>query len=147
MPKPSEENQLARLQQTRHRERQEKGRIKARVRTRPKENFINPAEAILLVLIASICDLVTFLTGFVPGLGSVVSGIIWLGFFLWVKFKQIKGAPRIWSRVLMVGGIIEIIPIIGVLPAWLGFMLTIILLDRFGKAPFVGRAVRVGSKI
>ncbi|KKS34338.1 MAG: hypothetical protein UV43_C0041G0002 [Parcubacteria group bacterium GW2011_GWF2_42_7] len=105
--------------------------------TQPRPHYINSAEAVFLVCFALAGDLAIFLTNVIsPLLGSAAGAGVWLTFFLWLKFKIIKGAPKSWSRLLTMVGFLEIIPVINIFPTWVGFVILIIIADRIGRLPF-----------
>ncbi len=134
-----EDERAARLQKNRNQDNQEQEAEEAEPgpESQPRPHYINGAEAVFLVIFALACDLVNFLASaiFAP-LGSAVGAGVWLTFYLWLKFKIIKGAPKIWSRLLVMTGLLEIIPVISALPAWTGFIILIIIADRIGRVPF-----------
>lgn len=138
----TEDQRAARLQENRNLENQQSEEAEPTgANAQPRARHINGAEAVFLVLFAVACSLaIPIANAIFPLLGSVVGGIVWLTFYLWLKFKIMKGAPKIWSRLLTMSGfaeiIIGIIPGISAVPFWLGFVILIIIADKIGRLPF-----------
>lgn len=85
------------------------------------ERRISKPTAIIMVSIIAFLELIQILLNFLPGPGWIViwfiNVIIWLTHLFWFKIKGVKYSSK---RALNLGGsfLLEMIPIIDVLPWW-----------------------------
>lgn len=87
-----------------------------------EERKINKETAFIMVGVALFIDLIVILLNFIPGPGWIiiwlVNVIVWSTFYIWFKVKGVSFSTS--RRALSLGGglLIEMIPIIDILPAW-----------------------------
>lgn len=92
-----------------------------------KRKRIGNMQGALIIGVAGVIDGVQFLLNFIPFIGwifvSLLSIFAWMTFWFWFKLNNIsflKGKTALLRlAALSIGGIIEIIPIVNDLPAWI----------------------------
>ncbi|MBI2524340.1 hypothetical protein HYW11_04020 [Candidatus Peregrinibacteria bacterium] len=90
---------------------------------------ISAIEIALLILFAFTADILSLL----PIINVLVSLSVTPVLFCYYKIKRVKAYPS------LIAGIMEIIPVLSLLPAFTAGVLAVVLIDRFG-ASRVGKA-------
>lgn len=110
-------------------------------------SLINNTTAVLMITLALFYDLVQFLTegffGLLAGtailaplatIGPVVAFLItvwaWLSFYVWFKMKGVSFGSAKRASAMVGGALIEMLPVINMLPAWTLSVATIIITTR-----------------
>lgn len=95
-----------------------------------QKNEVDSVDIILMLLVASFFDLVSL----IPLMNWVVWPIAWMTFFIWFKIKNISFTAN-WKKLLTVFGVslIEIIPILSIIPSWIALVIITIVLDKAEK--------------
>ncbi len=104
----------------------------------PDENRLTKATIALMISTALFFDAIQFFVSFIPFLGEVISVClsvcVFLTFFLWFKFKGIKFNNLKKSSSMIIGFLIELIPIIDMLPGWTAAVVLTIITNQPPKA-------------
>ncbi len=91
---------------------------------------ISKTTIILMIIVALFFDLIQFILSLMV-IGFVVNWSIsvfaWLTFFLWFKIKGVSFANPKRAGSLLGGFLIELIPLVDMLPAWTGAIILVIL--------------------
>lgn len=94
------------------------------------ERRITKSTAGMMVIVALLFDLIEILLNLVPFLGWILiwlmDMLVWLTFFLWFKVRGVGFSSK-RSLSLGLGLLIEIIPVVDILPGW---TLAVILMIR-----------------
>lgn len=101
-----------------------------------KKRRISSIQAIFMLAVAGVFDLIQFLISFIPYVGWIISVFlsifVWLTFYMWFKLNGIsfldKGARL--AITFFLGAIIEVIPIINILPGWTLSVVLMLLIIR-----------------
>lgn len=87
-----------------------------------KESKISDTTAFLMIFTALFFDAFQALIGWIPAVGNILAGLIgffaFMTFWLWFHMKGIKMMTPKRFGSLGLGGTIEMIPFINILPAW-----------------------------
>jgi len=98
--------------------------------TAPEENpkqeetnaEVKPATAALMIIVALLFDGIQAVINLIPIVGQILSFLLsifaFLTFYVWFKMNGISFAKPKRAGKLIGGGLIELIPILNVLPAW-----------------------------
>jgi hypothetical protein len=86
------------------------------------KNQLNDSTIFLLFFTSLFFDGFQALIGWIPYIGNVVAGLIgffaFMTFWLWLHMKGIKMMTPKRFGALGLGGVIEMIPFVNILPAW-----------------------------
>lgn len=98
------------------------------------EKRISSFTAGFMITVAVFFDGIQFLLNLIPLIGTAsaeVLGIIaWLIFYIWFKMKGVSFSDTKKSAALLLGGIVELMPVLSALPAWTLSTVLIIALTR-----------------
>lgn len=101
-----------------------------------KKRRISSIQAIFMLAVAGVFDLIQFLISFIPYVGWIISVFlsifVWLTFYMWFKLNGISFLDK-GSRLAItffLGAIIEVIPIINILPGWTLSVVLMLLIIR-----------------
>lgn len=120
-PSPSAESKPEEAENQTTEENEEGAEDKPQKKDEPKKKPVihemTKGGWIMALCWALIYDLMCWLlTGFVIGLVlmPLINGVAWIHYFLWFNMRKISG----FKGKLATGGIIELIPVLNLLPAW-----------------------------
>lgn len=86
------------------------------------KNQINETTIFLMVFTSLFFDAFQALIGWIPYVGNVIAGLIsffaFMTFWLWFHMKGVKMMTPKRFGSLGLGGVIEMIPFVNILPAW-----------------------------
>ena len=114
-------------------------------RTYTKENIVPPKERIdsetgrLMVITALGFDFFQGIIGMLPFVGFIlaplISFLIWLTFWIWLKLHGVSLGDNIKRMAIMFGGfLLELVPILNILPVWtLTIFITVLMVQRDDK--------------
>jgi|SRR3989344_4168592 len=85
---------------------------------------ISTMEIVLLVLFAFTADILSF----IPIINIVMSLVVTPVLFVYYKIKRVPTYPTI------IAGVIEVVPVLSMLPAFTAGVLAVILIDKFGAS-------------
>lgn len=115
-------------------------------RNNARENIALPKERIdsstgnLMVITALGFDFFQGIIGMLPIVGPMIAGfiinpIVFLTFFVWLKLHGVSIGDSVQRLALMFGGfLIELIPLLNILPAWtLTIFMTVLIVQRSDK--------------
>ncbi|TSC70551.1 MAG: hypothetical protein CEO12_272 [Parcubacteria group bacterium Gr01-1014_46] len=121
-----------------------------------KEPQIKDTVAFLMIFTALFFDALQALIGWIPMVGNVISDVIsifvFMTFLLWFHMYGVKMMTPKRFTSLGLGGVIEMIPYVNLLPAWTLVVIYLIgttkIKELFEKNPGVaGSIFRLGEKI
>lgn len=103
-----------------------------------KRQRIGNMQGALMIAVAATVDGIQFLLNFIPFVGWIFTALIsifaWLTFFVWFKFNGVgflEGKAAVLKFSLIFGvSILEIIPVLNDLPAWIAYIVLMILIVR-----------------
>lgn len=106
---------------------------------RPPQERIDPSTWQLMVAVALGLDFFQGIVGMLPFVGQILSPIIslfiFLIFWIWLKLHGVTITDSIKRVAIMFGGfLVELIPILNILPSWtLAIFLTVLLVRNSDK--------------
>ncbi len=121
-----------------------------------EDNRIKDSTAFLMIFIALCLDGIQALIGWIPIFGNILSALlsifIFMTFLLWFKMHGIKMLTPKRFGAMALGGLVEILPYINLLPAWTAVVVYLIgstkIKELTEKHPMLAKtAMTVGGKI
>jgi hypothetical protein len=98
---------------------------------------ISAATGAFMLIMALLFDFLQFIVGFIPVIGQVIGTVLGAAaggtFWFWFKIKGVE----LWNKkgaTLGLGALVEVIPVLGMLPAWTLAVSRTITLSRISDA-------------
>jgi hypothetical protein len=111
-----------------------------------QEKELPNGTAILMIGTAILLDCIQALTGLVPIIGQIIGWLVdavaLFGFWLWFKMHGISFSKKKRGLTLGIGALVELIPLINILPAWTLAVVRLVLTTKTKKlTPLAKRSI------
>lgn len=95
-----------------------------------EKNHFSETTIFLMIFVALCADGAQALIGWIPAFGNILADffsiLVFMTFFLWFKMHGISMMTPKRLKALAIGGIVELVPFLNILPAWTGVVVYLI---------------------